>query len=82
MVRVSNCNDKGIVRGDLYGCIISLSRATGFMVWDWRNVPPAEEAMKKSLHEGYDMSLTIEFGSGARCELHAVKFGHELDIQE
>ena len=82
MVRISNRNDKRIVRGDLYSCIVSLSRATGFVMWDWRNVPPTEEAMKKSLHEGYDMSLTIEFGSGARCELHAVKFGHELDIPE
>jgi hypothetical protein len=82
MVRIANRNDKGVVRGDLHGCIVSLRRATGFMVWDWRNVPPVEQAMKKSLHESYDMSLTIEFRSGARCELDAVKFGHELDISE
>ncbi len=82
MVRITNRNDKSVVRGDLYGCIVSLRRATGFELWDWRNVPPAEVAMKKSLHEGYDMSLTIEFRSGARCELHAIKFGHELNISE
>ena len=80
MVRISNRNDKRIVRGDLYSCIVSLSRASGFVMWDWRNVPASEQAMKNSLHEGFDMSLTVEFASGARCELHAIKFGHELDI--
>jgi len=82
MVRISNRNDKRIVRGDLYSCIVSLSRASGFVMWDWRNVPASEQAMKNSLHEGFDMSLTVEFASGARCELHAIKFGHELDIPE
>ncbi len=82
MVRISNRNDKRIVRGDLYSCIVSLSRATGFVMWDWRNVPASEQAMKNSLHEGFDVSLTVEFASGARCELHAIKFGHELDIQK
>lgn len=82
IVRITERDDAGVIRGDLYGCIVSLSRSSGFVVWDWRNIPPAEHSMKNSLHEGYDMSLTIEFGSGARCDLSAVKFGHESGIPE
>jgi len=83
-VRINNRNVKGIIRGDLYGCMVPLGRATGFVVWDWRNVPPEEQSTKDSLREAYDMSLTIEFGgdrtNGARCELCAVKLGSELEM--
>jgi len=80
IVRLSDPNGNGVVRGDVQGCIVSLRRATGFVLWDWRNVPPAEEAMRKSLREGYDVSLTVEFRSGARCELQAAKLGSESKI--
>jgi len=78
VLRIDNRNVKNIAAGELYGCLISLQRAHSFLLWDWRNVPPEEQAMKDALKNAYDLVLSIEFGSGARCDLCAAKSLIEL----
>jgi len=55
--------------GRRYGCVFSLLRATGFILWDARDVPPEESRDKELFQETYDLTLTIVFPSG-RCVLH------------
>jgi hypothetical protein len=70
IVHISERDDGAVIRGDRRGCVVSLSRATAFVVPDRQ--APNPEFKSNSSENGCEPSLTIEFRSGARCDLQPV----------
>jgi hypothetical protein len=70
IVHISERNDGAVARGDPRGCVVSLTRATGFALCEPHT--RTQQSTNDPREAGCEMSLTIEFGSGARCDLQPI----------